>query len=248
MIEIEKSGPPYLYRYRANNDNTIDELRRNYIYFSDRKELNDPYDSIPSLIDVSNDPKELEKTFKLLLEQIVDLKSKAFFAKNYSKENISELIKKNIEPFLNQFGIACFSINALNLLLWANYSNNSKGICLQYNMDFDKNFFKGWRPITYVRDLKKIIYRISPNGDNMMDIFYNKLELWQKEYEVRLVKERKGKIEFKKECLRSVVLGYNIESNFKKNIIKTIKENYNEVNIYQMKKPTDLMKISFSLV
>src|SRR5690606_16574528 len=168
MFEIEKSGPPYLFRYRGNSEFTIDELENNYIYFSDREELNDPYDSIPNLINLTNNKEELKNSYNLILENFKDPVSKSYFTRKFSADNIKDLISENIQPFLNQFGIACFSINPLNLPLWANYSNNSKGVCLQFNMDKDNDFFKNWRPVTYETDLEQTIFNPSTDGGGIM--------------------------------------------------------------------------------
>lgn len=247
-FEIEKSGPPYLFRYRSNSEFTIDELENSYVYFSDRNELNDPYDSIPNLINLTNDIEELERSYNLILENINDSITKSYFNTKFSSDNIKDLITESLEPFLNQFGIACFSINPLNLPLWANYSNNSKGVCLQFNMDKDIDFFKNWRPVTYETDLKQTIFNPSTNGNGIMDVFYTKLKLWDNEYEIRLVKQKRGEIKFKKESLANVILGYNIEPNYKDKIIKTVKKNYGHANIFQMKKPTELNIISFTKI
>lgn len=247
-FEIEKSGPPYLFRYRSNSEFTIDELENNYIYFSDRKELNDPYDSIPSLINLTNDLEELKSSYNLILENINDSITKSYFTRKFSADNVKHLINESLESFLNLFGIACFSINQLNLPLWANYSNNSKGICLQFNMDKDVNFFKNWRPVTYETDLKQTIFNPSTNQNGIMDVFYRKLKLWNNEYEIRLVKQEKGKIKFKKEALANVILGYNIEPNYKDKIIKTVNKNYRYTNIFQMERPTELKTISFTKI
>jgi len=247
-FEIEKSGPPYLFRYRSNSEFTIDELENSYIYFSDRKELNDPYDSIPSLINLTNDLEELESSYNLILENINDSITKSYFTRKFSADNVKHLINESLEPYLNLFGIACFSINQLNLPLWANYSNNNKGICLQFNMDKDVNFFKNWRPVTYETDLKQTIFNPSTNQNGIMDVFYRKLKLWNNEYEIRLVKQKKGKIKFKKEALANVILGYNIEPNYKDKIIETVNKNYRYTNIFQMERPTELKTISFTKI
>lgn len=158
------------------------------------------------------------------------------------------MINENLEPYLNQFGIACFSINQLNLPLWANYSNNHKGICLQFNVDKDVDFFKNWRPVTYETDLEQTIFNPSKNRSGIMDVFFRKLKLWNNEYEIRLVKQKKGKIKFKKEALRNVISGYNIEPNYKNKIMRIVHKNYKNTNIFQMLRPTELKTISFTKI
>ena len=48
--EIKKAGKPYVFRYRPNNEFTLEEINDSYIYFQKRELLNDPFDSAPDLI------------------------------------------------------------------------------------------------------------------------------------------------------------------------------------------------------
>src|SRR5690606_41239683 len=98
MFEIEKSGPPYLFRYRSNSEFTIDELENNYIYFSDREELNDPYDSIPNLINLTNDKEELKKSYNLTLENFKDPVSKSYFTRKSTADTVKELMNETMQP------------------------------------------------------------------------------------------------------------------------------------------------------
>src|SRR5690606_26161602 len=109
-LEIEKAGSPYLFRYRSNNDFTIDEIENNYIYFPNSEKLNDPFDSSHRLIRINEDPElidEFMEFFKASLEK--DL-GKNYFEKKFQTQNdFLNFVKKGIIDFVQQTGIACFS-------------------------------------------------------------------------------------------------------------------------------------------
>ena len=48
--EIKRAGKPFVFRYRADNDYTLDEIERSYVYFQKRELLNDPLNKILSNI------------------------------------------------------------------------------------------------------------------------------------------------------------------------------------------------------
>ena len=77
-------------------------------------------------------------------------------------------------------------------------------------------------------------------------MFYRKQENWHYEYEVRLIKNFKGKAQFKKEALRNVIFGYNTDSEYINKASEIIKRNYLHVKIYQLKKPTKINTLTFA--
>ena len=80
-MEINKSGPPNIFRYRPDSKYSNDEIENNYIYFSNREELNDPYYCIGRLIELTDKAAELEKTYRILLNNFFDPISKQYFQK-----------------------------------------------------------------------------------------------------------------------------------------------------------------------
>ena len=51
-------GIPYVFRFRPPNENTLSELKENYIWFSDRDSLNDELDSNPEFVKLSTHPSD----------------------------------------------------------------------------------------------------------------------------------------------------------------------------------------------
>ncbi|MDP2160626.1 MAG: DUF2971 domain-containing protein [Flavobacterium sp.] len=244
--EIELVGPPHIFRYRPNNDYTLDELENNYIFFSDIDSLNDPFDSNPNLIKLTQNKKEWTNFYTHLNGNIKETLTNSYFQRKFTSESLEKFVQENIERFIKKFGIACFSINPINLPLWGNYAGNYKGVCLQFNADFDTNFFSGIRIVKYEKELVQKEFKPFSNEGDIIDLFYRKQENWHYEYEVRLIKNFKGKAQFKKEALRNVIFGYNTDSEYINKASEIIKRNYLHVKIYQLKKPTKINTLTFA--
>lgn len=243
--EIELAGPPYIFRYRPNNEFSLDELENNYIYFSDSGSLNDPFDLNPNLIKLTENKEELKEFYNLLNDNISDELTLSYFQRKVTPESLIIFIQQNIEKYIKRFGIACFSINPMNMPLWANYAGNNKGICLQFNAEMDIAFFSELRTVQYEKDLVQKEFNPKSDKNGIIDLFFRKQENWHYEFEVRLLKEFVGKSKFKKESLRNVIFGYQAEPDYINKGIKIIRKNYKHVKVYQMKKPTELNIISF---
>jgi hypothetical protein len=245
LKEIEKAGKPYVFRYRSNNDFTLDEIRNSYVYFQKRELLNDPFDSTPDLIDLKNiDTKALFKTFEI----IVGKEKKEYIEKILSPKQLEETVRKSIPKFINKHGIACFSIlPGVNMPLLTNYTNNHKGLYLQYNIDLDIDFFRGLRLMNYQKELKKIPIELLENEENIFEIFYLKQESWAYEQELRVVKEDFGKYNINRNALRNIICGYNCSEKFISKVLEANKVN-KHVSVWLMEKPSEHNRLKLDLI
>ena len=245
LEEIKKSGKPYVFRYRPDNDFTLDEIKESYIYFQKRELLNDPFDSIPDLIDLKNI--DIKKLFNAI-EVKVGKQKINYIQKRLSSTQLEETIKESIPNFINKHGIACFSmLPGINMPLLANYANNHKGLYLQYNMDLDPNFFKGIRLMNYQEELKKIPIELLENENDIFEIFYLKQENWAYEKELRLVKENFGKYSVNRNALRNIICGYNCCDEYIDSILESNKQN-KHVSVWKMEKPTEHNRLKLDLI
>jgi hypothetical protein len=244
-LEFGKNGPPYFFRYRTDSKYTLDEIENNYIYFSTHEKLNDPFDSNYNLINLSENPNDIESLFNYIIK---------FSPRNDIANFLQELYRKNqndfrkfilefLKPFFQKFGIACFSTYQANLVLWATYANNHQGICIQYSLDYDREFFKHLTPIEYVESLEKINYMPQNEFEAQKKLFFKKAEVWKHESELRLVKEDSGKHEFNPIAVRSIAFGLRTKDEFKKEIIKIVSEKANHIKIYN----SELLEDSYGL-
>lgn len=143
--------PKYLYRYRAVNNNNLEALRTNKLFFSKASNYDDPFDTFlhidtnkiyEDIKRITDSPEILKKFIKdariFLTEQ--KLMSKEAIEKMLSMEEIKRITaKENVNVLVNEvlnlrtkiqdeiFSI-CFSENGLNESLWLKYADMYKGI------------------------------------------------------------------------------------------------------------------------
>jgi len=248
MFELEKlrerfpikMGRPFVFRFRPPNENTISELKDGYIWFSDRNSLNDPLDSNPEFVKISNKPDEQKLLYDTISESILDKRTKSYFDENMSPKILHEFAQNKVEPFVNSFGIACFTMYPMNEKLWEIYANKNTGVCLQFDISKDPDFFYNVLPIHYVPKIFEREYNPISEPNHIIDLFYKKTIDWEYEKELRLLKDRLGKIPLKKETLQSVIIGDQAENDFIEKIIELVKENYPKINIFQTVSPVKI--------
>jgi len=246
--EINLAGRPYIFRFRQNTERTIEEIAENYIYFPDRESLNDPFDSSPDLVYLTKNPEATSKLYQLVSEGITDKAVKKHFDSKYDLDKLQEFAHEKVKDFILEFGVACFSMYYMNLPLWANYANDHKGVCLQFDSDIDKDFFSVLGPVSYVEDLTKLEFSPIIEDSDMGKIFYRKAISWSYEKEVRLVKGFKGKANYNKRALRNVILGYNSDDAFRDKIVEAVNKNHEDVGVYKMEKPTKINKFTLTKI
>ncbi|MDF0719511.1 hypothetical protein P0M11_05800 [Kaistella sp. PBT33-4] len=235
-LEIKKGGVPYLFRYRSNSDFTIDEIKNNYIFFPNSKMLNDPFDASHRLVKIDENEGNILKSISVLKERLKNHSEIKYFNNAFpNKEHFVNFLKEGIVEFINQTGIACFSISPVNIMLWANYANNHQGICVQYNIEYDRNFFNTLGNVEYVDNLEILNYSIGTERESnaIRKMFFKKLRLWREEYEIRLIKSSPGKHYFESTSVRSIVFGLRTPKEFQEKIIETVTKYNSHIELYQ---------------
>lgn len=241
-------GRPFVFRFRPPNENTISELKENYIWFLDRDSLNDEFDSNPEFVKLSTNPEEQKLLYNTIAEHILDPKTKAYFDKHMDVERLQEFALTKIKPFVSSFGIACFTMYPMNKKLWDIYSEYNKGVCLNFDSSDDPEFFHNILPIFYVSKIKEREYSAISQPNHIIDLFYKKTKKWSYEKELRLLKDKAGRVSFKPSSLRNVIIGYDAEQEFIETVVNTVKDNYNDVKVYQVVKPVSIGKLSYKPV
>lgn len=236
-----------LFRYRRPNDYTLDELEHGYIYFPSNRELNDPFDASHRMLRLTGDNSEMDKLYHQVLDSCPDELTKNYFRRTYENEHdlLRDFVEKSTEKFVSTYGISCFTVTPLHIPLWATYADNHEGLCIQYDVRRDKKFFKNARRVDYVDNLDAIDYCpiTDPQGAN--DIFYKKLNLWEKEYEVRLIKSSTGRHKLDPKCVRSIVLGLRAKEDFVEKVIDIIRRKYKHATLYATEVMTEKAGLSF---
>ncbi|PSB78092.1 DUF2971 domain-containing protein [Photobacterium damselae] len=149
------------FKFRGGNENDLDSLFDNYVWFSSLSSLNDPYEGYVTLCNdgISDDFRERYLTSVFSREPKLDV-SPDIEAKNYRKNyekdtgtsfadyvdnKTSKIIEAYYKEHKNDFKILSLSLAKdnhehpaplNNMLMWAHYANGFKGFCIEF--DFEK--------------------------------------------------------------------------------------------------------------
>jgi hypothetical protein len=244
------------YKFNQINDNLIDSLSNNYLYFSQPSQFNDIFDSNIYISPKLSKSKKLEM-FKKIIEEgnPIDFEMTNDELMSEAKRLSEKYEKKEFPPIqMDNNGICCFSKRYDNLYLWSIYADKFKGICLIFDFNNDKIV------IGNKRKIKKCIYSeifnvqydgftigdvvykkklpslpLDYKDDDILERFCTKLIDWEHEEEIRAVKfESYGKYYFHKQWLIGIIFGLNTTDVDKNKVINAIK-NYSNITIYQSK-------------
>ncbi|MFW9876762.1 MAG: DUF2971 domain-containing protein [Candidatus Thorarchaeota archaeon] len=229
MTQKSKIVPDTLYKYLRIDNNFYNSILRNYIWFSDPKTFNDPYDLNISFDfncnenllrkyfnSIISDPvrrKELNINDTIIEEKISEFNRNPTEFINNARENIKNIISED-------YGVCCFSKNCDNLLMWSHYTDKHQGICLAYNRKIDEECFSVPYIVDYPEKYPKVNFfecRISNNFFLSQFLLATKSLDWQYEEEIRIIrdigkyKNIRGEINFNKNCLTEVIFGYKID-------------------------------------
>lgn len=158
--------PRFLYRYRPINNNNLDALRTNKLFFSQASNYDDPFDTFLHF-DVEKLRQEFERNYgsaealealacgmKEILKNCQDMPHE-FFRQVTTVEGLKQLFENGIT---NQFLLyvltlrskiqeeilsICFSENGFNETLWLKYADRHRGFCLIYDLSNEESFHCG---------------------------------------------------------------------------------------------------------
>lgn len=152
-----------------------------------------------------------------------------------------------LEEHLSQIKISCFSSKSDNLLLWAHYGGNHKGICVGYRFIGEEN---NERTLLGKVEYETIDVRLRENAIllndnskdiNLYDLFFRKHGAWSYEEEYRIIHlhdEKNNDIYYKNMEICEIYFGVKCTEENKK-LIKLILKDKN-IMYYNMKMSDNL--------
>jgi len=157
------------YKYCSINGNTKDSLEKQYFYYSQPSELNDPFDGkVPG--EYSSTADELRSWVRRVKLSNIDVNK---LASDISNNSLREKMEEGNDELQERYLIFCLSSVWNESLMWAHYAGSNSGICIGYNAIYEKNAF-------FLRlDLNnENLYGLERNGDCykavLVDIKYTK--------------------------------------------------------------------------
>ncbi|WP_395045983.1 DUF2971 domain-containing protein [Flavobacterium sp.] len=212
--------PKSFFKYRGLSEQTIGNIEQNYIWLADIGTLNDPFecsiqvDNDECLREYYASDK-FHNLFKILTGQSLVAKEvkklttsqKPFL--EYSKicidrkipfmqspeEQISKVQKRwseIVEETNRNLRICSFSLIKNSLLLWSHYSDEHKGICIEYDFEDVDELRNFLQPIIYSEKVHKIGIFEDYNTMQMIGSSLVKSREWEYENEWRLTIFKQG--------------------------------------------------------
>ncbi|MDP8313724.1 MAG: DUF2971 domain-containing protein [Candidatus Celaenobacter antarcticus] len=255
------SNVPILYKY-IDFKGGKKLLSSSYLLIKKPSTFDDPYDCFTSLIDFNNMP---DSYFKYLINKYIDFSTKKdtieqcqLYNNKISKNKLAKLYGTNFFPIEKEnWGVLCFSEKYENLLMWSQYSDSHKGICIGMNLKKLYLSFKSMeiKEITLlkVKYLKK--FKTYDYFKNKKEAIINWLRIkskdWEYEREIRFCfgqiipnNLEEIPVEIAKDVINQIYLGSNMDSHDQNEVIEICKKNYPNADIFKMR----LDKCKFKLI
>jgi hypothetical protein len=241
-----------LYKYRPDNEHTLDILRNNELYFSFVEEFNDPFDCRVSVVLPTN--KEQWETH--VMEHHIDENLAGPVIKwleliNFDTEKIMQQYEKSN---FHTITLYCLSEIRDNILMWSHYANSHCGICIGFETMIDQNSLCiKTDDVTLNNHINPIYHRTLPadkvkyqskrpepydflfsDHHHLYKFFNTKSIDWQYEKERRITMPyrdiSKRMIRYEKSALKEVIFGCKASDEFKQQVMKLIKDEYSSKN------------------
>lgn len=248
------------YKY-LSIDAAIATLKSGKLKYSSPKTFNDPLDSSERFIFIDSDTDHLSKVDKEYIDKIAPennlSETKKDVVVNFinlihegynqldptqklkTKQIINRfLLQPDVREEIKKMKVCCFSRNyklKKSSLMWSHYAENHSGICLEFNIKhfagtgkLTENLFVPF-VITYHSSIES--KTIIPENGYHNDWLLKKLNIWEYEQEVRILRKTEEPKDFEfydfpKSALKKIIFGYNTKPETINEIIEILKKDY----------------------
>ncbi len=249
-LEDNLKDVPILYKY-IDYAGGLKLLSNSNLLIKNPAKFNDPYDCYPGLINFDNMPDDfikdlINKYYSHLSRQ--ERKEKIISTIKNSKSDLIELFKTDfINRERQKRGITCFTEEHQNLLMWSQYAESHKGICVGFNLEKLYRSLKAncYNEITllkviYSEELQPLDY-FEDEFKAVINWLRTKSNLWKYEKEIRIsfgpidfIGCDHKFVSFAKEAIEVIFVGSNMEEDKEKMIIQIADNLYNKADIFKM--------------
>ena len=132
--ELVRTIPRRLYKYQSINLNALDGLRNHALWFSAPNLFNDPFDCNVSCF-IGRNRRDFEDRLETFFGRSQDNTVVRLFDKSVAGWRRKNKCLMDIFRIFYCFRthICCLSASCDNVLMWAHYANQHKGMCLVFN-------------------------------------------------------------------------------------------------------------------
>jgi hypothetical protein len=220
ITEGNMTPPKFLYKYQAFDDHSLDNLAKSHIWFSKPIHLNDPYDcAVRPPIRPASDADwtqvymELRSSVKTVSPADAD---RAYWTNGRPNAQFKDMFLsdwgKNFgaeqDHFRNNHGVACFSEENDNLLMWSHYGCKHTGFCIEFDISCEP--FRSAFKVSYSKDIPSanpVDLYLGPDGLGKLMVG-TKAYCWAYENEWRILNtEGDAAVKLDPRCITGVYLG-----------------------------------------
>lgn len=180
---MEQYRPKKIYRYMRFDDYWEKNVFEGQSYLGEASKLNDPFDC---LIHINH------KTFvNYILQMLCEFfpYTDKRLLRETTKASITSKLDEYLHNLKSQFRVACFTENNDSPLMWAHYTDNHRGFCMEYDL---KKLPEGYRygilPVIYSNTRYDATRSVVAQNKNLVtNPFYFKSSHWEYEKEWRMM-------------------------------------------------------------
>jgi len=234
---------------------SLDALSNNYVYASSPAMFNDPFDcAVQAKLDLTPSVLTTYYHSRGLAQKDIQDRLSCYFkgTGELTKEGYAEQdsLKRQISSMNKDLGVTCFSKQPYNPLMWAHYSNNHNGFCLEFDVaePFKSKRIEGgkglhiWGEVEYAKSgsLPKVTLSDFLNGNlNTLNLILQKGGRWKYEEESRLIisvsEEADRKVTYESELLTGIYYGININTELRAEVESIVASKYPNVEEHDLK-------------
>jgi len=241
-IDIDETLPEYFFKFTSAK-RAIEIVKNSQLWFSNPKTFNDPFDTNIDLIDFEPNDKQIAMVINDKVQGNRRTRREEIKKNNKNAHRIRNQFSEQSNDFFQNSGVCCFSEVNDNILLWAHYANNHKGVCLKFHKTIsDITTMTG--KVKYRDKYQKASF-FNHEGGAIYHLIFTKAQDWHYEQEIRALRILDfGKTDFRIEKLTEIIFGCKTE----KRVIQYFKKILADLNLkHIILKQATQTKSSFKL-
>lgn len=222
-----------LIKFFTYNEYLLESLTNVTLYFSNVSNFNDPFEGV-FRYKIYEDDNRFKNFY--LHEFGGNPALLNYFLQN--KKEFEEKLNRTFKWKFENNGVCCFSdeIKKTDILMWSNYADNHKGICLIFN-DKIRFLFKDEKTSNIIvgepsgpykiQYIKKYLDEYPDARELTVNTFLtSKFNIWENEKEFRFISGSNGNHFFYKESLEEVIFGLRTSNDAKYTIKNIVSRNF----------------------
>lgn len=233
-----------LFKYGSLNEHSEALFSTPTAWFSSPASLNDPFECRPSVVFNGSENQIIDGIVRAIRNQSPFMPTN--IATAYAASRVREghhndpktwadLGADLISTLNRNLGIYCLTKANDNILMWAHYTKNHEGYCLEFEATDYTPVFGESQEVKYAEEFPVLDIFTTPRDSQAELAFLTKFIGWKYEEEYRIVDHQSGSgiHTYPSELLRSVTFGMNMQEKERSQIRNWLRKRAHEVTLYE---------------